>query len=266
MFNAAADAVKRHAPSVHELLKWALRQSKLPIPKLLNGKIMLVAPEMVRASPTETHILKWIGELLGPGDTFFDVGAHYGWMSLAACRCVEPDGRVVAFEPSPPLVECLRYNKKVNRFRQMEIVAKAVADGDDKLADFYMVNRGESFLNSLINHHGELTRNSSSKGAKIHARTVSLDKFCKTTGLKPDLVKIDVEGAELLVLQGCADLLKECRAKFIVAVHPTWLPEGQQASDLFELFRSHRYRITASQCVEYQGAEFGDYLFVPDSR
>jgi FkbM family methyltransferase len=266
MFNAAAEAVKRRAPAVHQLLKRALRQSKLPIPKILNGKIMLVAPEMVRASPTEAHVLKWIAELLRPGDTFFDVGAHYGWMSLVACQHVGRNGKVVAFEPSPLLVQCLQYNKKINRCCQMEIIAKAVVDCDDQLADFYIVNGGESFLNSLIDHHQELTPNSGSIETKIRVQTVSLNKFCKTTRLRPDLVKIDVEGAELLVLQGYTDLLKEYRPKFIVAVHPTWLPEHQQASDLFELFRLHGYRITASQCVQYQGAEFGDYLFIPDSR
>src|SRR5690349_8207993 len=45
---------------------------------------------------------------------FFDVGAHYGWMSLIGAQCVGAAGRVIAFEPAPPLVDILRYHKRVN--------------------------------------------------------------------------------------------------------------------------------------------------------
>jgi hypothetical protein len=64
-----------------------------------------VAPLLFGSRPTAAHVLKWIDERLRPGDTFFDIEAHYGWMSLLACRRVGARGKVIAFEPL-----CLSWN------------------------------------------------------------------------------------------------------------------------------------------------------------
>jgi FkbM family methyltransferase len=263
MFSSASNAFKRRAPALHGIIKWAYRCSKLPAVKFLNGKLTLVAPELISLAPTEPHVLRWIDRILRRGDTFFDVGAHYGWMSLAACHCVGKDGKVVAFEPSPSLVKFLQYHEKANGFDQMEIVSKAVADSDDQTVPFYILDGGESFMNSLVNHRTDATSSLGERGAILQVQTTTLDRYCAETRLHPNAVKIDVEGAELMVLRGGTSLLKECRAAFIVAVHPTWLPEGQQASEIFELFRTHGYAVAASEIVRYEGADFGDYVFLP---
>jgi FkbM family methyltransferase len=264
MFRAAAKAIKRRSPTLHEFMKRVSRGSKLPTIKLLEGKFTLTSLNLISASPTEPHVLRWIDELLSPEDTFFDVGAHYGWMSLVACHCVGTKGKVVAFEPSPPLVELLQYNKKINRFHQMEIVTKAVADCDNRVVPFYLVECGDTFLNSMVEHAVEVTAGLTGQKSMMEVETVTLDEFCKMRNLHPNVVKIDVEGGELLALNGSRALLKECSTAFIVAVHPTWLPQGQKAAELFDLFRVHGYKVVASQCVQYDGADFGDYLFVPD--
>lgn len=265
MFATAANAARRRAPTLHEFCKWILRRSKFPAPRLLNGKFTLTASNLIGTSPTEPHVLRWIDELLRPGNTFFDVGAHYGWMSFVACHRVGARGKVVAFEPAPPLVELLRYHKKLNRFHQMEILAKAVADSDNRLVPFYLLNRGDSFLNSLVDHPLDASANWTGQKSVTHVETVTLDEFCKMTNLHPNAVKIDVEGGELLVVQGSLGLLKKCRAAFIVAVHPTWLPKGQTDEELFDLFRVHGYKLAGSQVVPYDGADFADYLFVPNN-
>jgi len=263
MFSAASKAFKRRVPGLHGLLKWFYRRSKLPAVKFLNGKLTLVAPELAGLSPTEPHVLRWIDKLLKRGDTFFDVGAHYGWMSLAACHRVGWAGKVVAFEPARRLVEFLQYHEKANGFDQMEVVPKAVTDSDGQAVPFYIIAGGDSFLNSLIDHRTETGSTLAQCGTTIQVQTVTLDQYCAETGLHPTAVKIDVEGAELSVLRGSASLLRECRTAFIVAVHPTWLPSGQQASEIFELFRNFGYVILASEVVQYEGSDFGDYLFVP---
>ena len=93
--------------------------------------------------------------------------------------------------------------------------------------------------------------------------TTTLDVFYQETQLIPAAVKIDVEGAELLVLEGAKTLLTHHRPILMIAVHPTWLPPGQTASQLFALLRSFGYQVIDSKVVRYEEAEFGDYLCVP---
>ena len=264
MFAGFVKIIKRHTPRVHGLIKRIHQRSGLPALKRLNGRFTLVAPNLLGTYPTEPHVLKWIDELLGPGDIFLDVGAHYGWMSMVACRSVGPTGKVIAFEPSPPLVRCLQYNKKANRLHQMEIVSKAVVDRGGRMLPFYVVNRGDSFLNSLVDHRLSAAEVWARQKSTIQVPTVSLDEFCELAKFRPHAVKIDIEGAELLALQGSSSLLEERRATFIVAIHPSWLPHGQEAAEIFDLFRLHGYRVTASQTERYEGVDFGDYVFAPD--
>jgi FkbM family methyltransferase len=260
MLRNASQRLKKEAPALHQFLKSALRRSRIPAIKVLNRKIVFVAPRLVASEPTEPHVLKWIDELLHAGDTFLDAGAHFGWMSLAACHRVGLKGKVVAFEPSPPLLEVLAYHKGVNRFRQMEIVPKAVGNAHNEFVRFHLVNGGESFLNSLVEHPASQGNGGRSE---IQVECVTLDRFCEEKCLRPDLVKIDVEAAELMVLQGCKGLLRERHCIFIVAVHPTWLPENQKTAEVFELFQAHGYQIARSEEVQYDGAQFGDYVFMP---
>jgi len=264
MLRAVNEGVKKRAPALHGFVKRAIYRTKLPAVKLLNGRLTLMAPNLLFASPTEPHILRWIRDLLQPGDTFLDVGAHCGWMSLAACHRVGATGKVVAFEASPPLLELLSYNKKANGFHQMEIVPKAVADSDDRALPFHLVNHGNSFLNSLVDHGLEPAASLDRRPSVIQVQTVTLDEFCQNRNVRPNVVKIDVEGAELIVLRGCKHLLGQRRTSFIVAVHPTWLPGDQKAKELFDLFQVHGYRMVRSRAARYDGADFGDYVFVPE--
>lgn len=225
------------------------------------GKLFWVDPRLASA-PTEPHVLHWIERQITPGGTFLDVGAHFGWMSLVACRGVGGSGRVIAFEPSPPLADLLRYHKRMNGLIQLEVVSKAVSCANEPDVPFALVSGGESFLNSLVLGAAEsgnvLARNQSAE--TIGVDTITLDNFCLEAGVRPDLIKIDVEGAELLVLRGAVSTLAESHPALIVAVHPPWMPYGQSESDLFELLARFGYRVLDSHLVPYQGTSFGDYL------
>jgi precorrin-6B methylase 2 len=69
------------------------------------GNLVWIDSRLLGAEVTEPYVLQWIRETLKPGDTFFDVGAHQDWMSLVAAKRVGRRGSVIAFEPSPPLVD-----------------------------------------------------------------------------------------------------------------------------------------------------------------
>jgi FkbM family methyltransferase len=235
--------------------------ARRPLPKVLMVNLVWIDPRLLGAQMTEPHVLRWIRASLRPGDTFFDVGAHQGWMSLVAAKRVGRRGRVVAFEPSPPLLEVLSYHRHVNRTRRMEIVPKAVSDVTGDGAPFRLIEGGNSYLNSLAG-----TVQSETVGTRssvIDVETVRLDDFWRESGCNPKVIKIDVEGAELLVLRGAETLLEACHPTLIIAVHPTWMPQGQTAEELFALIRQHGYRVADSKVVRYEESDFGDYLCIP---
>jgi FkbM family methyltransferase len=262
MLSALNLRLKKHAPKLHGFLKGSLARTKLPVPKMLLGRPVWAHSQLWNRTLTEPHVLRWIADTLRPGDVFFDVGAHHGWMSMAAARRTGKTGRVVAFEPSPPLVEFLRYHKRVNRMSQIEIVPKAVSNSDGAGTPFYLVEEGDSFMNSLFDTDiPEITRRGKSV---IEIETITLDTFSRQSELIPRLIKIDIEGAELCVCEGAKDLLARHHPVLILATHPLWLPAGQMIEDLFKLLEDFGYRIVESDINHYKGAEFGDYLCVAD--
>lgn len=262
MLGKMSRIVKSQAPRIHELVKRRWLSARLPVPRILMGDLVWIDPRLLAAQPTEPHVLRWIRESLRPGDTFFDVGAHQGWMSLVAAKRVGRRGKVVAFEPSPALVGVLKYHERVNRMSQLEVVAKAVADVSLARVPFHIVDGGNSYLNSLVGNVGRDV--AGDRSSWIQVETVTLDTFWRNSGLEPAVIKIDVEGAELSVLRGADALLQACHTTLIVAVHPTWMPQGQKAEDVFTLLQKHGYRISDSKVVRYDESDFGDYLCVKE--
>jgi FkbM family methyltransferase len=131
---------------------------------------------------------------LRPGGTFVDVGANLGLYTVAAGRAVGAEGRVVAVEPTPTTAEMLRQNVRLNGLWESGVVevhecAAGAAPGRARLA----VDRADSGHNSLYPEPGST--------AEVDVEVVRLDDLIPA-GAEVDVVKIDVEGAELAVLRG----------------------------------------------------------------
>ena len=140
-----------------------------------------------------------------PGAVVFDIGAHVGFYSLLAAILSRPGGRVFAFEPLPSNAANLRHHVALNHVA-VEVMEAAVADRD---ADAQFEAGIDSYTGSLGN-----------QGAPV--RVVTIDSLCTAAKLpQPDMVKIDVEGAEALVLRGARETIRLARPVVFVAVHGT---------------------------------------------
>jgi FkbM family methyltransferase len=251
--------LKKYAPRSHRFLSQSLTRTGFPVPKMLLGRPVWAHRKLLNQE-TERHVLRWIAQNLRAGEVFFDVGAHLGWMSLVAARKTGRAGKVVAFEPSPPLIQYLSYHKRVNGLPQMEIVPKAVTNKDAAEVRFSLVGDGNAFMNALVETGGLEVRQE--EKVVIPVEAITLDSYSRQTGLIPALIKIDTEGAEILVCEGAKHLLAKHHPALIVAAHPLWLPEGQRIEEMFAMLKAYGYRIKDSEICKYQGADFGDYLFV----
>ena len=162
--------------------------------------------------PYEPEFTAAIEAVVQPGWSCADVGAHVGNVTETLVRLVGRRGRVVAFEAHPTNADQLR--ERFRRVRVVEVVNAAVSDGaSDRLALY--AGRGDHTTEWNVMGHdveGTPTR------LVLEVPSVSLDRWY-TQGAPLDFVKIDVEGAEGLVLAGMRRLLRDQRPVLAVEFH-----------------------------------------------
>jgi len=167
-----------------------------------------------------------------PGWTCADVGAHVGNITETLVRLVGHRGRVVAFEAHPTNAEALRARFK--RSRIVEVVNAAVGDGTVDRVGLFAGRHDHSTEWNVLGHDvaGVPTRQ------VLEVPAVSLDAWF-APGQSLDFVKIDVEGAEGLVLAGMRRLLREARPVLAVEFHDdeAWLSRRELVDAGYALSR-----------------------------
>ena len=171
----------------------------------------------------ESESVAWARQLVRPGMTVLDIGAHIGFYTRLLSDLVGPDGRVLAFEPHPVNVALLQHNTR--RCSNVEIHPCAVGDTDGALE--LHVSAGHS-NHSLVDGFTEALES-------ISVRGVILDSFLTPLGVeKIGFIKIDVEGAEPLALAGMRETLEANPGlAMLTEFNPNALEKGGTAPDEF---------------------------------
>ncbi len=151
-------------------------------------KKVLFTPQFF--DPEERELLE---RHLEPGCTFLDIGANIGAYALFVAAFAGPRARILAVEPQPDVFDRLTYNIAQNPFGTVKAVACAVADKAGELTLFVDPrNRGESSLKIV----------GTNEGAQIRVPAVTLLDLAQGEGItRIDAIKLDVEGAEDLILE-----------------------------------------------------------------
>lgn len=196
---------------VQTLLKmffWKFNQLflRLPIITFLTQNVRIICyPDssyggyVFLTSFPEYNEMKFIEQFVKKGDTCIDVGANIGAISLlAASRGAE---KVFAFEPTDVCIKRCKENIAINNFNQHIFVHGCIVSDSTKVQTFVVSKHSE--VNAL------LAKDAPTQDTKrIRVPSTTLDIFCKEQNCaRISLVKIDVEGAELRVLQGMKQLL-----------------------------------------------------------
>jgi FkbM family methyltransferase len=182
----------------------------------------------------EPNLTLWLERTLRPGDVFVDVGANIGYFSLLASKLVGPAGMVVAVEAVPETAEELRTNVRLNRASNIRVVEAAAWHESDTL----QLHVGDEMSGTATADHTwarrwNLARTIKAEAAPLDA-LLSRDEVARAR-----VIKIDVEGAELSVIRGMAQLLTSGRPSIVVEVAPG-LP-GKGWPELQELLTSRGY-------------------------
>ena len=164
----------------------------------------------IRGENAEYIVMK---ALLTEGSTFVDVGANFGTFSLLASQLVGKNGRVIAIEPQLRLVQFIRESIGLSGITNCVVLQSAVSR--EKGTREFFIPAGDSgragFFKSFSGQHQhESTR-------------VPVDTLASLVGdiSGSIVVKIDVEGSEMRVLDGANEFIREHRPKIIIEINPS---------------------------------------------
>lgn len=176
--------------------------------------------------------------MLKAGGTFVDCGANVGYFSVQASGLVGKSGTVVAIEANPVTYELLVRNLEKNRFGIPVHCALSSQAGEVEL---FVPSDGDVY--SSLRADGLVKISESFESIKVKSRT--LNEVIESLGLqRVDVVKIDVEGAELDVLFSATNVLDKFRPVVIVEYSTnTWNAFGATAETVQSFCRQHRYVI-----------------------
>lgn len=170
---------------------------------------------------TTTGIFK---KIIKPGDVFLDLGANIGYFSLLAANLAGEEGKVFSFEPEPKNFYYLQKNMEVNNYKSVHPFQKAVSDKNGTIELFICdYDSGHHTINQYggveVYSHGRPTEK---KALKIDA--VKLDDFLADKTDHVDIVKMDIEGAEALAVEGMRNILKNNKnIKFLMEFFPLFI-------------------------------------------
>ncbi len=140
--------------------------------------------------------IKFLRQLLQPGQVVIDIGANYGVYALSLARCVGPQGQVWAFEPASDTASFLANSIRANRTDWLQLVPKAVSDHEGSA---WLSKPGQSELNHLVAAEESMVEAAAGEQVSLTTLDACMDRF----GWRAvDLLKIDAEGEEERILEG----------------------------------------------------------------
>ncbi len=176
--------------------------------------------------PRETRL---IAELLASGDIFLDVGAHIGWFSTIAARCVGSTGKVIACEPYPTNAVRLRENLTQNNCTNVRVVEAAMGSQPGTLT---LASHGDS---------GGVTALDWARDGQVDVSMMTIDEVVANVE-NIALMKVDVEGWEAHVLRGAATTLTRTENVLIEINRSALRKAGSSPEELFSLLRTAGFR------------------------
>lgn len=203
------------------------------------------------------EVVAVVTDLLRPRDIFIDVGANIGFVTLCAARVVGPDGRVFSVEANPALVERLQRTVVRNQITNVEIIPCAAGD------------RIGSIGLSQDAHHGNNHLIADVDAAPVVVPMRPVDDMLR--GMLPSksrlMVKIDVEGAEMLALRGMSELLARDEVAVLVEIGDQRLRQaGSSAIELFEFMRGLGFEATKPSFAPWSFGLRAPILHEPQPR
>ena len=189
----------------------------------------------------EPNEFSWLQCVLKPGMTFLDVGANLGLYTLFASRRVSGNGRVIAIEPSSREMELLRKQVEQNSLGNVSLLSVALLDHPAEVV----------LLIASANHAGHNTLGAFGYNTELEnrekVRALRLDDVVESAQLKRvDVIKMDIEGAELAALRGAAGTLAQHRPSLLMELSDRALQhQNASSAEVLSLLADYGYDVFA---------------------
>jgi FkbM family methyltransferase len=188
----------------------------------------------------EPSVVKIASGILRPGDIAVDIGANVGFLTRQFARMVGKKGRVFSFEPDPDVFEHLKFNTR----RLTQVAPDQTAMSDSCGTSTLYLHPMSAMSNSLVNAWED------ARPLTVHTSTFDAWAANANPG-RLRLIKIDVEGAEPLVLRGMGTTLASARKpNVILEFCPANLRGRETEDEIFEILADNGYEV---QCIDSHG-------------
>lgn len=178
------------------------------------------------------------------GKTIFDVGTFIGASSLVFSKFVGKTGKVVGFEPNPFNMDRISLNMQRNKefSKNISIYPYALGKIDEnlKMTLSSEIDNGFSSTSRLEGTHPKLHNSDLPEGfEEISVEVKKLDTFLKENKFRPDIIKVDIEGAEYDFLLGALETLRKYKPILYIEIHSEYC-----AIRCYELLSLEGYSVT----------------------
>jgi FkbM family methyltransferase len=210
----------------------------------------------------EPGLVELLRRHLDPQRDFIDVGANIGFYSVLAAKLL-PGRKILAVEPNPEARRRLGENLARNNVAGAVTVFAGVASAAPGQAELNLIEGMEEYSSLGAIVHAAVAEQTS-RSITVEAETI--DRLVERFGLAPGLIKIDVEGAEKLVLDGAVETLKRFRPVILSELSPALLgPMGASAAAIIAQLEQLGYRVVDAEDPALPPGlrEYGDVLCLP---
>ena len=187
------------------------------------------------SGPREPELIKTLEEELTESMVCMDLGANIGYVTLLMADKIGPTGKIYAIEPDPANIELLNANMKLNNYSdRVQVFNMGVSNKSGKM-DFYV---GKS------SNLGGMAKTKNTKGAALKVKVDTLTNFCEDKDI-PGLIKMDIEGHEVEVMEGMYELVstKDFPCKIIMELHPIHYNESHSLEHWMKKFLKCGFKV-----------------------
>jgi FkbM family methyltransferase len=208
--------------------------------------------------------IRYIKNQLYEGEVFVDIGANVGAYSLIASKLVGRTGKVIAFEPASKSFLRLTKNISMNGLTNIISERKAVLNRNAQI-ELYISNRQNMGMSSIFHHDSE-------SGVTERVEAISLDEYAEKKNIQRiSVVKIDIEGSEMLALRGMVKIIEKFRPRILIELkEETVAASNYRVVDIEEFLINTGYEKyiineqgNVSNDLKRQSKDYHNYLFLP---